>query len=90
MYSIKECPYCVDAKALLKEKDVDFIDRDISDLPDAELNAKMMELTGRKTVPQIWINGEHVGGYDDIKALDDGGELDAKLGLANAGHHSGQ
>lgn len=78
MYSIKECSYCVDAKAILKQKDVDFIDRDISDLPDAELNAKMMELTGRKTVPQIWINGEHAG------------EFHAKLGLANAGHHSGQ
>jgi glutaredoxin 3 len=90
MYSIEKCPYCVNAKALLKEKGVDFIDHDISHLPDAELNAKMMGLTDRKTVPQIWINGEHIGGYDELKALDDAGELDPKLGVAHAGHDSGQ
>ena len=81
MYSIATCPYCINAKALLNEKGVDFVDHDITHLPDEELNAKMMELTGRKTVPQIWIDGEHIGGYDDMKALDDAGELDPKLGL---------
>ncbi|MFQ6132354.1 MAG: glutaredoxin 3 [Armatimonadota bacterium] len=82
MYSIEQCPFCVDAKALLDEKGVAYVDHDISDWPDEKLNAKMMELTGRKTVPQIWINGEHIGGCEDLQALDRTGELDRKLGLA--------
>ncbi|MFQ5810993.1 MAG: glutaredoxin 3 [Armatimonadota bacterium] len=81
MYSIEKCPYCVNAKALLREKGVGFTNHDITYMPDEELNAKMMELTGSKTVPQIWIDGEHIGGYDEMKALDDAGELDKKLGL---------
>lgn len=81
MYSIDYCPYCIAAKELLEAKGVTYLDHDISDWPDEQLNARMLELTGRKTVPEIWIDGEHIGGYDELKALDEAGELDGKLGL---------
>jgi len=85
MYSIDHCPFCVGAKELLGQKGVAYTDHNISDWPDEKLNARMLELTGRKTVPQIWIDGEHIGGYEELKALDDSGELDRKLGLAPKG-----
>ena len=83
MYSIQTCPYCIKAKELLRAKGIKFIDHDITHLPDEELNAEMMALTGRKTVPQIWINGEHIGGCEELKALDDAGKLDVKLDLVS-------
>lgn len=83
MYSTAVCPYCVRAEQLLKRKGVQEIEKVRVDLhPD--LRAEMMEKTGRRTVPQIYINGEHVGGYDDLAALDQAGGLDkllAKSGL---------
>jgi glutaredoxin 3 len=81
MYTIRYCPYCINAKALLDRKGVPYIDHDITHLPDAELNRMMRALTGRKTVPEIWVDGQHIGGYDELKALDDVGKLDAMLGL---------
>ncbi len=78
LYTTTFCPYCVRAKSLLKSKGVDFIEIDVTD--DAELRQKMVELSGgRRTVPEIFINGQIVGGYDDLKALNDKGELDAML-----------
>ncbi len=82
MYTIDYCSYCIAAKALLGEKGVSYIDHDITHLPDAELNRLMLELSGRKTVPEIWIDGQHVGGYDELRALDDSGRLDEMLGLS--------
>jgi len=83
MYSTAVCPYCVRAEQLLKRKGVQDIEKVRVDLH-PELRAEMMEKTGRRTVPQIYINGEHVGGYDDLAALDQAGGLDkllAKSGL---------
>lgn len=74
MYTTAFCPYCVRAKQVLKSKGVAEIDEvRVDELP-AE-RAKMMELTGRRTVPQIFIGDTHVGGCDDLIALDGRGGL---------------
>lgn len=78
MYCTAVCPYCVRAEQLLKRKGINEIEKVRVDLqPEARL--AMMERTGRRTVPQIYINGQHVGGYDDLAALDQRGELDPML-----------
>lgn len=76
MYSIQYCPFCNAAKSLLQNKDLEFTDHDLSDLSDRDLRTKVRELSGRTTVPQIWIGDRHVGGYTDLDALDRSGELD--------------
>ena len=74
MYTTQFCPYCVRAKQILKAKGVDTIDEvRVDELPGER--AKMMELTGRRTVPQIFIGDTHVGGCDDLMALDGRGGL---------------
>jgi glutaredoxin 3 len=74
MYTAAVCPYCVQAKRLLKSKGVDHIEEVRVDVhPDERL--KMMEITGRRTVPQIFIGQTHVGGCDDLVALDGRGAL---------------
>ena len=74
MYTTAVCPYCIRAKQILKAKGVDQIDEIRVDmLPDERM--KMMELTGRRTVPQIFIGDTHVGGCDDLQALDSRGGL---------------
>ena len=83
MYSTLACPYCQHAKALLKQRGVEAIDDVRVDLDPAQ-RAKMMELTGRRTVPQIFIGDTHVGGCDDLVALDQRGELVALLAGAGA------
>ena len=77
MYCTEICPYCVRAERLLHAKGVAEIEKIRVDLQ-PELRAAMMEKTGRRTVPQIYIGNYHVGGYDDLASLDHGGEL-AKL-----------
>jgi glutaredoxin 3 len=78
VYTTTFCPYCVRAKSLLKSKGVPFTEIDVTD--DAALREKMVELAGgRRTVPEIFINGKIVGGYDDLKALDEAGQLDSML-----------
>lgn len=78
VYTQKICPYCVRAKALLSRKGVAYEEIDVTD--DVELRARMVERAGgRRTVPEIFIDGQIVGGYDDLKALDDRGELDHLL-----------
>ncbi|MGB1310538.1 MAG: glutaredoxin 3 [Leucothrix sp.] len=77
MYSTRFCPYCMRARRLLGQKDVAFEEIDVGG--DAGLWQKMLELSGRDTVPQIFINNEAVGGYDDIAYLDRQGKLDAML-----------
>ncbi|MDN3545780.1 MAG: glutaredoxin 3 [Roseateles asaccharophilus] len=74
MYTTQVCPYCVRAKALLKQRGVENIDEVRVDLNPAERES-MMALTGRRTVPQIFIGETHVGGCDDLVALDQRGAL---------------
>jgi glutaredoxin 3 len=74
MYTTQVCPYCVRAKALLKQRGVEQIDEVRIDL-DPQQRQQMMALTGRRTVPQIFIGGTHVGGCDDLMALDRSGGL---------------
>lgn len=81
MYTTQVCPFCIRAKVLLKQRGVEAIDEIRVDAnPDERL--KMMEITGRRTVPQIFIGERHVGGFDDLHALDQQGGL---LPLLNAG-----
>ena len=78
MYSSGVCPYCVMAERLLKAKGVAEIEKIRIDL-DPQQRALMMEKTGRRTVPQIYIGETHVGGFDDLSALDREGKLDPLL-----------
>jgi glutaredoxin 3 len=81
MYATQTCPYCVRAKALLRERGVEHIDELRVDL-DPALREQMAQLTGRRTVPQIFIGGTHVGGCDDLIELDRRGGLLPLLGAA--------
>lgn len=74
MYSTAVCPYCVAAERLLKNRGVEVIDKIRVDIEPARMH-EMMERTGRRTVPQIYIGDTHVGGYDDLSALDNAGGL---------------
>ena len=74
MYTTQVCPYCQRAKALLRQRGVTAIDEVRVDLEPAE-REKMVALTGRRTVPQIFIGERHVGGCDDLMALDQRGGL---------------
>ncbi len=78
MYTTQVCPYCVRAKALLKQRGVVEIDEIRIDLDPRQRDA-MMALTGRRSVPQIFIGATHVGGCDDLIALDQRGGLQALL-----------
>ena len=78
IYTTPFCPYCVDAKALLKQKNVAFTEIDVS--RDRELrNTMTARASGRTTVPQIFIGATHVGGCDDLYALEEAGGLDPLL-----------
>ena len=78
MYSTAVCPYCIRAEQLLKRKGVQNIEKIRVDLQ-PELRIAMMEKTGRRTVPQIYINEVYVGGYDEMASLDHAGKLDELL-----------
>ena len=81
MYATAVCPYCIRAKQILQSKGVEQIDEVRVDLhPDERV--RMMEITGRRTVPQIFIGDTHVGGCDDLMALDSRGGLLPLLGAA--------
>lgn len=77
IYTKLQCPYCVNAKALLDSKGVTYREIRI-DLDEAERET-MMRLSGRRTVPQIFINDQPIGGYDDLAALAKAGKLDDLL-----------
>jgi glutaredoxin 3 len=81
MYLTASCPYCRAAERLLEAKGVRDIEKVRVDLDPAR-REEMMQRSGRRTVPQIWIRGRHVGGCDDLHALEDAGGLDALLGAA--------
>ncbi len=80
MYTTAICPYCMNAERLLQSKGVTNIEKIRVDMQ-PELRLEMMEKTGRRTVPQIYIGDYHVGGFDDLRALDLAGELDDLLKL---------
>lgn len=77
VYSTKICPYCVRAKMLLNERSIPYEEVDVSNDPDKR--AWLVETTGRRTVPQIFIGEEAIGGFDDLRELDRTGELSKKL-----------
>ena len=81
VYSTMFCPYCARAKSLLEKKGVDYVNIDV--IEDTSKRDEMVKRAGgRQTVPQIFIDGEHIGGFDDMAALDRAGKLDGKLGLS--------
>ncbi len=77
IYTTSYCPYCHAAKALLQRKQVPFTEIDVTG--DDEERARLLLRTGRHTVPQIFIDDEPIGGYDELSALDREGRLDAML-----------
>lgn len=83
IYSTMVCPYCVRAKRLLQRKGIEYeeflVDQDRGRL------REMLERSQRRTVPQIFIDDYHVGGYDDMAELDSQGELDSLLGINSPG-----
>lgn len=72
-YSADWCPFCMRAKALLDSRGIEYEEVNVDRIPG--FREKLVEMTGRMTIPQIIIDGEPVGGYDDIAALDRAGEL---------------
>lgn len=78
MYSTAVCPYCMNAERLLKSKGAEITQKIRIDL-EPDRRAEMMERTGRRTVPQIFIGDRYVGGFDDLYALEKNGELDSLL-----------
>jgi glutaredoxin 3 len=80
MYTTMFCPYCSRARALLRNKGVGYVDIDIAEKP-SRRSEMIQRAGGRTTVPQIFIDGEHIGGCDELVALDRVGKLDTKLGI---------
>ena len=83
MYSTTFCPYCERARALLKRKGVPFREIKVDEDP-SQREVMLQRSGGRRTVPQIFIGDRHVGGYDDLYALDRAGGLDPLLGLTGS------
>ncbi|MBH8553982.1 glutaredoxin 3 [Nostocaceae cyanobacterium CENA357] len=82
IYTWRTCPFCIRAKGLLKQKGVEFTEYSVDG--DEAARDKMAERSnGRRSVPQIFINDEHIGGCDDIHALDSQGKLDELLAASN-------
>ena len=77
LYATAWCGYCAAARALLRQKGVEFREIDVDE--DPKLREEMHSRSGRRTVPQVFIGEQHIGGYDDLKALDLSGELDGLL-----------
>ncbi len=77
LYTTGHCPYCVNAKSLLTRKGVAFEEVDVGHSP--QRLAEMLQRSKRRSVPQIFIGQRHVGGFDDLAALERGGKLDALL-----------
>jgi len=80
IYSTLFCPYCARAKSLLGRKGVEYVNIDVMEEP-ARRDEMVSRAGGRTSVPQIFIDGEHIGGSDDLHALERAGTLDAKLAL---------
>jgi len=82
IYTTPWCPYCHAAKRLLEERGIAFEETDVSGAPD--LRAEISRRSGRRTVPQIFIDGEAIGGYDELRALDEQVGLGALVGSVDA------
>lgn len=80
IYTTRYCPYCSAAKALLSSKNIEFDEIDVTDNP--ARRTEMEQLSSRRTVPQIFIDGKPIGGYDDVRRLDSRGELERLLGIS--------
>jgi GrxC family glutaredoxin len=78
IYTTSYCPYCFAAKSLLRSKDIEFQEIDVTH--DRGRREEMERLSARRTVPQIFINGKSLGGFDEVRRLDGTGELDRLLG----------
>ena len=78
IYTKEWCPYCLKAKALLRAKDIAYDEIDVT--ADEPRQAEMVERSGMRSVPQIFLDGDKVGGYDDLARLNATGELDRRLG----------
>ncbi|HWP66651.1 MAG TPA: glutaredoxin 3 [Candidatus Limnocylindria bacterium] len=74
VYTTPMCPYCVAAKRLLTERGIPYVEFDVAE--DAALRADVMRRSGRRTVPQIFIDGRSIGGFEELRELDAAGELD--------------
>lgn len=81
MYSGEHCAYCVRARRLLEKKSIAFREIKVDQSP--ELRIEMEQLSQRRTIPQIFIHGRHIGGFDDLAALESAGELDKLLTVPN-------
>ncbi|MGE5788716.1 MAG: glutaredoxin 3 [Myxococcales bacterium] len=86
IYTTRVCPYCIRAKQVLTKKGVPFREIDVSN--DSDLRSYLVEATGQQTVPQIFIDGQSIGGCDDMIALDRQGKLDPMLKQALEKHSS--
>lgn len=80
IYTTPFCPFCARAKNLLSDKGVEFVEHDV--MMNGSLRKKMTEMAGSRSVPQIFVDGEHIGDCDGIHKLDADGKLDPILGLA--------
>ena len=80
IYTTTSCPYCVQAKRLLDRKGVPYSEVDVT--ADADKRMEMMKASGRRTVPQIFIGEQSIGGFDELYELEQNGELDGLLGSA--------
>ena len=78
IYTKDYCPFCTYAKALLRSKSVDFEEIDVTH--DSDLQQEVQRLSGRRTVPQVFIDSKSLGGFDELRELDARGELDRVLG----------
>ena len=85
MYTTSWCPYCRAAKSLFAAKKIEFTEIDVTQEP--KLRVDMERLSGRRTVPQILIDGNPIGGYDDASRLDASGELDSLLNVTTGTSH---
>ena len=83
IYSTMFCGYCARAKSLLHKKGVDYVNIDVIE-DSAKRDEMIARAGGRQTVPQIFIDGEHIGGSDELFALERAGTLDAKLGVTKS------
>jgi glutaredoxin 3 len=82
IYTTQICPYCIRAKALLRSKRVDFEEIDVG--RDPRLQDEVRRRSGRRTVPQIFIDDKSMGGYDELRDLDAAGHLDSLLGIVDS------
>lgn len=80
LYTTRICPYCIQAKRLLEHKGIAYREIPVDGNP--ELRMEMMNASGRRTVPQIWVGETHVGGCDELFALERTGQLDQMLATA--------